>query len=142
MASLETNRKALIHALEVLGEESLAVSEGAIYLWAKLPRGFEDDTSIVVWIVKKHGVCLIPRSSCGAPGHIRVAFANLEPEMCHQAASRLQGGVEDMLRLGMHGVYADLKGYDDIDRIPNIVGVDDPCLSETTSIQHTDQHGL
>lgn len=34
--------------------------------------------AVVEWLAKKHGVCVIPGSACGAPGHIRVAYANLE----------------------------------------------------------------
>lgn len=31
-------------------------------------------------------VCLIPGSSCGRPGHVRAAFANLKPELCKWVA--------------------------------------------------------
>lgn len=41
---------------------------GAIYLWAKLPAHAQDDEKAVEWLVKKHGVCVIPGSSCGSPG--------------------------------------------------------------------------
>lgn len=109
--SLESNRRVLLDALSVLGEESIAASQGAIYLWAKLP-GFEDDKAVVVWLLKKHGVCVIPGSSCGAAGHIRIAFANLKPELCCQAAERLKMGLTNLAAIGMEGVRKELLEMD------------------------------
>ena len=59
-------------------------SDGAIYLWAKLPDGM-DDAEVVETLVKEHKVCIIPGSSCGSPGFVRVAFANLTEEACEEA---------------------------------------------------------
>ncbi|KAF6251958.1 hypothetical protein COO60DRAFT_1556089 [Scenedesmus sp. NREL 46B-D3] len=28
------------------------------------------DEAVVEWLVKEHGVCIIPSSACGAPGHV------------------------------------------------------------------------
>ncbi len=39
------------------------------------------------WLATQHQVCIVPGSSCGSPGHIRVAFANLRPEACLQVLS-------------------------------------------------------
>ena len=51
--------------------------------------------------MEKHGVCIIPGSSCGSPGYVRVAFANLRPDVCKVAASRLKAGLEQLLAEGM-----------------------------------------
>lgn len=49
------------------------------------------------WLVNMHGVCIIPGSSCGCPGYIRVAFANMQPDQCRQAAARLKKGLEELV---------------------------------------------
>jgi len=36
---------------------------------------------------------VIPGGSCGAPGCIRIAFANLVPQACREAAARLEEGL-------------------------------------------------
>ena len=61
---------------------------------------------MVEWLVKEHGVCVIPGSSCGVPGYIRVAFANLEEEACQKAADRLHAGLEQLAAEGMAAVTA------------------------------------
>lgn len=94
------NRSIVLSALECLGKENIAPSEGAIYIWAKLPQGCNDDDVVVEWLVKKHKVCVIPGSSCGCPGHIRVAFANLQKEDCKIAASRLAQGLKELVSSG------------------------------------------
>ncbi|GJP38322.1 hypothetical protein CLOM_g22775 [Closterium sp. NIES-68] len=75
--------------------------EGAIYLWAKLPNGCEDDGAVVRWLVSEHGVVVIPGSASGAPGHIRVSFANLPAEKYRVAAGRLKKGLEELVKGGV-----------------------------------------
>ncbi|CAI5979818.1 unnamed protein product [Closterium sp. NIES-65] len=75
--------------------------EGAIYLWAKLPEGCEDDGAVVRWLVSEHGVVVIPGSASGAPGHIRVSFANLPAEKYKVAAGRLKKGLQELVEKGM-----------------------------------------
>ncbi len=120
--SLAENRANAIRALEPLEASSVAPSQGAIYLWAKLPSGTRigaaaaavsgsagsagipdpsDDEAVVAYLVKEHGVCIIPGSACGAPGYIRVAFANLQPDVCRVACDRLRAGLEAIMR-GIH----------------------------------------
>ncbi|KAI3437662.1 hypothetical protein D9Q98_000112 [Chlorella vulgaris] len=101
---LAGNRAALIDALSPLGSSSIVGGEGAIYLFAKLPDGCEDDDAVVEWLVKRHKVCLIPGSSCGSPGHVRAAFANLKPELCAEAAARLKAGLQELVAEGMPAV--------------------------------------
>ena len=61
----------------------------------------DDDEAVVAYLVKEHGVCIIPGSACGAPGYIRVAFANLQPDVCRVACDRLRAGLEAIMR-GIH----------------------------------------
>eukprot|EP00192_Tetraselmis_astigmatica_P012572 CAMPEP_0117669738 /NCGR_PEP_ID=MMETSP0804-20121206/12314_1 /TAXON_ID=1074897 /ORGANISM="Tetraselmis astigmatica, Strain CCMP880" /LENGTH=405 /DNA_ID=CAMNT_0005477859 /DNA_START=200 /DNA_END=1417 /DNA_ORIENTATION=- len=97
--SLEPNRKAIIDALSPLGTvgNGVAGGEGAIYIWAKLPEGCGSDEDVMKWLVERHGVCVIPGSSCGCPGYIRVAFANMTPELCQKAANRLKAGLAELV---------------------------------------------
>ncbi|KAJ9506883.1 hypothetical protein QJQ45_005076 [Haematococcus lacustris] len=74
--------------------------EGSIYLWARLPEGCDDEKA-VVWLVRNHGVCVIPGSTCGAPGFVRVSFANLKLDACKQAAERLKAGLSELVALGV-----------------------------------------
>lgn len=61
----------------------------------------KDDEAVVEWLVRVHGVCLIPGSSCGMAGYIRVAYANLQPEVCREAAARLWRGLTELCSQGM-----------------------------------------
>jgi aspartate/methionine/tyrosine aminotransferase len=81
-------RAALVGAL---GEENVKGGQGAIYLFAKLPVA--DDVAFVRALAADHGIVVIPGTSCGAPGHIRVSYANLRPEACKTAAARLREGL-------------------------------------------------
>lgn len=105
------NRAIVLKALEPLGTpgHGIAPSEGAIYLWAKLPASCaENDELVLQWLVKKHKICVIPGSACGYPGYIRVAFANLLPRDCKVAAGRLRSGLEELVSRGIDGVKKDL----------------------------------
>ena len=91
---------------------ALGAARGAIYLWSRLPAsllrggargGGPTDAAVVGWLVRRHGVCLVPGSACGAPGRVRAAFANLEPEACERAAGRLASGVEELLEHARKG---------------------------------------
>lgn len=63
----------------------------------------------MAWLVKKHRVCVIPGSSCGQPGSVRVAFANLQPEVCVEAAARLKAGLQELVVEGLPAVRAFLE---------------------------------
>ena len=97
VAGLGPSRAALLDALSPLGAlgQGVAGGEGAIYLWARLPC--EDDEAVVEWLVRKHKVCVIPGSACGCPGHIRVAFANLEVDACLEALKKAAEGSDNVL---------------------------------------------
>lgn len=63
--------------------------------------GKDEDVAVVEHLIKEHGVCVIPGSSCGAPGYIRVAFGNLEPAACREAAVKLKAGLERLIQNGL-----------------------------------------
>ncbi|KAJ9522315.1 hypothetical protein QJQ45_008209 [Haematococcus lacustris] len=90
-----------MQAFEELGRAGISWQVlGSIYLWARLPEGCDDEKA-VVWLVRNHGVCVIPGSTCGAPGFVRVSFANLKLDACKQAAERLKAGLSELVALGV-----------------------------------------
>mmetsp|Transcript_11719 Transcript_11719/g.20849 ORF Transcript_11719/g.20849 Transcript_11719/m.20849 type:complete len:164 (+) Transcript_11719:3-494(+) len=102
IATLAHNRELLLAALEPLGTlgNGIMGGEGAIYFWARLPPGCEDDMRAVEWITHKHGVCMVPGSACLVPGWIRVAFGNLAPDKMPEACRRLREGLQQLKILG------------------------------------------
>ncbi|KAG0599622.1 hypothetical protein M758_12G166500 [Ceratodon purpureus] len=103
---LGENRKVLLDALSPLGKGAVRGGEGAIYLWAQLPNNaatndVADDVAIVRWLVKKHGVSVIPGSASGGPGFIRISYGGLTEEKCRLAASRLNKGLQELVDHGM-----------------------------------------
>ncbi|KAG5523368.1 hypothetical protein RHGRI_035252 [Rhododendron griersonianum] len=98
---LVKNREIVLEALSPLGEDAVRGGEGAIYLWAKLPDKYIDDFEVVRWLAKKHGVVIIPGSSSGCPGHVRVSFGGLLEHDCQVAAGRLRKGLEELVSDGM-----------------------------------------
>eukprot|EP00242_Pyramimonas_sp_CCMP2087_P007166 CAMPEP_0198202990 /NCGR_PEP_ID=MMETSP1445-20131203/6219_1 /TAXON_ID=36898 /ORGANISM="Pyramimonas sp., Strain CCMP2087" /LENGTH=385 /DNA_ID=CAMNT_0043874175 /DNA_START=211 /DNA_END=1368 /DNA_ORIENTATION=+ len=97
---LADNRAIVRAALTPLGEAAITQSNGAIYMWARLPADCPDDVKIVEWLAEKHGVCVIPGTACGVPGHIRVAFANLPLDKCKEASARLERGLHQLVTDG------------------------------------------
>lgn len=98
---LVKNREVLLDALSPLGNDSVKGGEGAIYLWAKLPDQYHDEFEVVRWLAKKHRVVLIPGSSSGCPGYVRISFGGLVDDQCRLAAERLKRGLEQLVREGM-----------------------------------------
>ncbi|MEW5307472.1 MAG: hypothetical protein WDW38_008716 [Sanguina aurantia] len=96
---LAGNREVLIDALSPLRDAGCTVAggEGAIYLWAQLPRETCDDEAVVAWLVQEHGVGVIPGSACGSPGYFRAAFGNLKPDVYKVAAARLKAGLRQLV---------------------------------------------
>lgn len=88
-------------ALSPLGEGAVKGGEGAIYLWAELPKTAKDDVAVVHWLAKRHGVMVIPGSASGGPGHIRVSFGGLPEDRCRLAAARLKKGLEELVKGGL-----------------------------------------
>ena len=98
---LGENRRILLNALSPLGEGAVKGGEGAIYLWAQLPKHASDDMALVRWLMKKHGVSVIPGSASGGPGFIRISYGGLTEERCKLAAARLNQGLQDLVDHGM-----------------------------------------
>lgn len=98
---LVSNRELLIDALSPLGKDAVKGGEGAIYLWAKLPEKFQDDFEVIRWLAKKHGIALIPGSSSGCPGFVRISFGGLVNEQCIEASKRLKKGLQELVSEGM-----------------------------------------
>ena len=61
----------MLDALAPLGK-GVVGGQGAIYYWARLPSGCQDDQRVVEWLVKRHKA----RFKC-SPGHARTRGANL-----------------------------------------------------------------
>jgi len=97
--SVLVNRQVVIGAiLRSLGKNAiLGAPRGAIYVMIRLPpppgSTVADDDAAVQYLADHHGIVVIPGGSCGAPGCIRIAFANLVPEACKRAAERLEEGL-------------------------------------------------
>ncbi|CAA6666313.1 unnamed protein product [Spirodela intermedia] len=83
------------------GDGAVKGGEGAIYLWARLPERFSDDFEVVRWLLNRHGVVVIPGSSSGGHGHIRISFGGLKEDDCLAAAQRLKRGLEELISKGM-----------------------------------------
>lgn len=98
---LVKNREILLDALSPLGADAVKGGEGAIYLWAKLPKQYENDTKVVHWLAHRHGVVLIPGASSGCPGFLRISFGGLKEDDCKAAAERLKRGLEELVTDGM-----------------------------------------
>lgn len=101
IASLKQNRQALLEALTPLGTLGDGIYGGdAIYVWARLPAGCQDDKAVVTWMVHTHKVSVIPGSGCGCPGHIRIAFGKPEPAAFQEAAGRLNAALKQLCSEG------------------------------------------
>jgi len=103
---LGENRKVLLQALSPLGKGAVKGGEGAIYLWAQLPKhatddDVPDDVAVVRWLVKKHGVSVIPGSASGGRGFIRISYGGLTEDRCRMAAGRLNKGLQELVDYGM-----------------------------------------
>eukprot|EP00043_Microstomoeca_roanoka_P017350 m.180886 g.180886 ORF g.180886 m.180886 type:complete len:387 (+) comp16620_c2_seq2:60-1220(+) len=97
--SLTKNRDIALSAIEEYDETAIVgSSDGAIYTMVKLP--FEEDELIAEWLAHQHHVAVIPGSACGFPGHVRVAYANLSAEQCHEAVQRLKSGLQELRTVG------------------------------------------
>ncbi|EDQ85760.1 uncharacterized protein MONBRDRAFT_38717 [Monosiga brevicollis MX1] len=95
VATLAANRQAVLDALATVdGCQVLGQAQGAIYIMVRLP--VDDDMQAVEWLARQHHVAVIPGSACGARGHIRVAFANLDIDQCMAATARLVTGLQEL----------------------------------------------
>eukprot|EP00927_Polykrikos_kofoidii_P048513 TRINITY_DN42788_c0_g1_i1.p1 TRINITY_DN42788_c0_g1~~TRINITY_DN42788_c0_g1_i1.p1 ORF type:complete len:496 (-),score=67.84 TRINITY_DN42788_c0_g1_i1:66-1418(-) len=97
--SVVVNREVVSTAIiRALGRKAiLGNPQGAIYLFIKLPLSsmgkVADDAEATEYLAEHHRIVVIPGGSCGAPGCIRVSFANAAPDVCRAAAARLEAGL-------------------------------------------------
>jgi aspartate/methionine/tyrosine aminotransferase len=98
---LGDNRALVVDALLPLGEEAVKGGEGAMYFWARLPEGLSDDVAVVHWLVKRHGITVIPGTASGCPGFLRVSYGGLTFTNCQAAAARLKVGLQELVSKGM-----------------------------------------
>ena len=69
IAAYDSNRKKLYNGLHALGYEC-AYPAGAFYMWVKTPCAEPD----FVAAAKKFNLLLVPGSSFGCPGYVRLAY--------------------------------------------------------------------
>jgi len=86
--------EALEPLIKAMGPEAVQGGSGAIYLFCKLPDHAQDDVAAVKMLTEKFGVCIIPGSACGMPGHVRLCYANKDLETTREAAQRLKRGMQ------------------------------------------------
>eukprot|EP00471_Norrisiella_sphaerica_P004442 CAMPEP_0184483304 /NCGR_PEP_ID=MMETSP0113_2-20130426/4938_1 /TAXON_ID=91329 /ORGANISM="Norrisiella sphaerica, Strain BC52" /LENGTH=382 /DNA_ID=CAMNT_0026863613 /DNA_START=555 /DNA_END=1703 /DNA_ORIENTATION=- len=97
--SLYSNQSAMLQALSPLDEWGpVWGGSGAIYFMKRLPDAYHGkDAQVVDWLAGTHGVCVIPGSACGAPGYIRLCYANLPAEKFEEAIRRLERGLTQLV---------------------------------------------
>lgn len=74
----EERRNALCDGLTEIGWK-FERSEGTMFAWASLPKGYEDDTAFVMELLERSGVLCTPGSSFGSLGKGHVRFALTHP---------------------------------------------------------------
>lgn len=86
----EERRNTLCDGLTALGW-MVERSEGTMFVWAKIPKGFEDDMSFVMTLLEKTGMLCTPGSSFGEKGRGYVRFAlTLPAEVIRQAVEAVE----------------------------------------------------
>lgn len=98
---LVKNKALVLEALSPLGEDAVKGGEGAIYLWAKLPEKYPDDFEVVRWLARRHKIVIIPGSSSGCPGYVRISYGGLVEDDCRVASDRLRKGLQELVKYGM-----------------------------------------
>lgn len=89
----EPKRLMKIALADALGDDAVHGGTGAIYFLVSLPESMQNDVAIATRLIDDFGVATIPGSACGAPGTIRVCYANLPLRDCERAARRLSKGL-------------------------------------------------
>ena len=66
-------------------------AQGTMFVWAKTPRGWEDDEAFVTELFKRTGILVTPGSAFASRGKGHVRFALVQPaEALADCAARLQ----------------------------------------------------
>lgn len=86
----EERRNTLCDGLTALGWK-VERSEGTMFVWAKIPEGFRDDTDFVMTLLEQTGLLCTPGSSFGEKGKGYVRFAlTLPAETLRQAVEAVE----------------------------------------------------
>lgn len=85
----QNRRDALCGGLRKIGWE-IEDSEGTMFAWAKIPKGYTDDVDFVMQLLAKTGVLCTPGSSFGSlgKGHVRFALT-LPTEVIEEAVDAI-----------------------------------------------------
>jgi aspartate/methionine/tyrosine aminotransferase len=117
--TLREGRMAIYHALQIL-QPNVIGGNGAMYYMAQLPystsianndnnvvnTAVASDIDVAERLIQQYGIAIIPGTFCGAPGWIRICYANLSPDQCQIAAQRLQYGLQSMFGTTRTGIPA------------------------------------
>lgn len=73
---------------------------GALYAFVRLPDAVADDEAVAI-LADEHAVLVLPGSSAGVRGHLRISFASVEPGSDAAAAAlrALRAGLEAIAKL-------------------------------------------
>ena len=86
----EARRDALIDALTGIGWRA-PVPRAGMYVWTRLPSGFDDSFDFCIRLTRSTGVCLAPGRAFGATGEGFVRFALVRPpEILQRAVERIR----------------------------------------------------
>ena len=77
-AEYERRNKALCGGLREIGW-NIPDSQGSMFVWAKIPEGFESSESFVLELMEKSGVIVVPGTAFGSLGEGYVRFALVYP---------------------------------------------------------------
>jgi aspartate aminotransferase len=80
--------------VDEIGNIPYALPDGAFYFFADFShyirrKGFQDDNQLAMDILEKLGIILVPGSSFGAPGHLRISYATSMQDI-RQGLDKLQ----------------------------------------------------
>ena len=66
-------------------------SKGTMFVWAKLPRGYEDSSAFTMELMERSGVIVTPGASFGSlgEGYIRMALV-LPPQKMREAVAAIR----------------------------------------------------
>ena len=89
-AEYQRRRDALCHSFTAAGWE-VPDAKGTMFVWAKTPRGWEDDEAFVTELFQRTGILCTPGSAFASRGKGHVRFALVQPaEALADCAARLQ----------------------------------------------------
>jgi len=88
-SAYERRRDVIIDAFDKIGWE-IKRSAGSMFVWAKLPKGYDDSFAFAMKLVEETGVLVVPGVSFGktGEGHIRIALVETEDRIL-EAARRI-----------------------------------------------------